>query len=110
MDAGIVWVPWDGPALTTLDEESIPEHENLSEEIAAAHAAAAGPEGIAFFETRYFGGAGGEVASVWMRGVLVVDRGTVDQALAALGVVPVGGRDAFDTVGLGRHRSNPSAR
>lgn len=110
MDAGIFWVPWDGPELRTLDEESIPEHEYLSAEMAAAHAAASGAEGLTFFETRYFGGAGGEVASAWVGGVLVVDRGTINEALAALGVTSDAGRDAFDTIGLGRHRSNPGER
>lgn len=61
------------------------------------------------FATDYFGGAGGQVAFVFQGEQVVspADETTINMALARLGVVPLTGKDAFDTVGLGRYRSMP---
>ncbi|WP_212833229.1 hypothetical protein [Catellatospora sp. TT07R-123] len=71
---------------------------------------------VGYIEAEYFGGAGGQGAAVWDRGVLVVGplvnvgeaigiEGTpISQALRYLGVVRSFPWDEFDAAGLGRHR------
>ena len=56
-------------------------------------------------ETDYFGGAGNQAATVFLRGERVLRRtraasGPVDAALRLVGVVAAGGQDEFDTIGL----------
>jgi hypothetical protein len=81
---------------------------------------------LAYIETDYFGGCGTQMAVAWDRGELVgpfktettwngsnfvVDppgEWAINRALATLGVVPTAGKDAFDTVGLGRLRVTES--
>ncbi|MEU6465289.1 hypothetical protein [Streptomyces sp. NPDC046976] len=78
---------------------------------------AVGP--VAYVEAEYFGGAGEQRAAVWADGELVLgplDAPTrtwfsrsvspISGALRRLGVRRGPGEDEFDTVGLGRHRSN----
>ena len=67
---------------------------------------------MAYIETDFFGGQGEEAAVVYNRGECVYGPhrapvGPISQALALLGVVahPTH-HDAFETAGLGRHRSN----
>lgn len=73
-------------------------------------ASLAGP--IAYVETDYFGGVGTQAAAVWEAGRLrwgpeSGDIGPINDALHLLGVPRVGaGHDAFERVGLQRHRSN----
>jgi hypothetical protein len=70
---------------------------------------------VAYISTGYFGGQGGQNALVWRDGVLCFSPATpgyarswphtpISQALRAIGVVAEDGNDAFDTLGLGRHR------
>jgi hypothetical protein len=66
---------------------------------------------VAYVETDYFGGAGGQAAAVWRGGTIWMERrsdgsGPINEALRLLGVRPTPGEDEFDTLGLGRHRSN----
>lgn len=70
---------------------------------------------VAYVETRYFGGEGGQGAVLFAGGQVAWgprnDRGgPINQVLSLLGVAARGGRDAFDIVGLGRHRMNDGWR
>jgi hypothetical protein len=64
---------------------------------------------VAYVETDYFGGAGDQAATVFLRGERVLRRararsGPVDAALRMVGVAATGFQDEFDTLGLGRYR------
>jgi len=70
---------------------------------------------VAFINTYYFGGQGGQDAVVWEKGSVQLSRATmgddriwpnspISQALRMMGVVAAPGLDEFDTVGLGLHR------
>jgi hypothetical protein len=64
---------------------------------------------VAYVETDYFGGHGDQAATVFVQGQRVLRRpratiGPINDALALLGVTTSALGDAFDTVGLGRHR------
>lgn len=66
---------------------------------------------VAYVETEYFGGTGAQVAAVWKDGSLEfgpeqAEIGPINAALRLLGVHTEKGRDEFDSVGLGRFRSN----
>ncbi len=70
-----------------------------------------------YLETNYFGGAGGQAAALYRGGHVFrreaqdVSRappspnGPINQLLRDLGVVAAFGKDAFDTLGLGRFRA-----
>ena len=66
---------------------------------------------IAYIETEYFGGVGGQGAAVYSRGETVMapdwrESGPIDRALALIGVKrPLLG-DRFQALGLNRYRSN----
>lgn len=72
---------------------------------------------VAYVSTEFFGGTGGQDVVVWSSGrvaLLLSDRdgetiewpnSPVSQALRAIGVEAIGGKDEFDTVGLGTYRS-----
>lgn len=64
---------------------------------------------IAYVETDYFGGAGVQGAAAWRDGRVIVppatdEAGPINAALAAVGLMPANGCDAFDTLGLGAVR------
>lgn len=59
---------------------------------------------VAYVEAEYFGGVGEQSAVLWRDGVRE-ELGSINEALRALGVRGIAGRDEFDTVDLGRHRS-----
>jgi len=70
---------------------------------------------LAYVETEYFGGTGGQAAAVFSRGKTVLRQTKLDQepasredpinkALRMLGVQASTEQDEFDTVGLGRFR------
>jgi hypothetical protein len=80
---------------------------------------------LAFVETEYFGGSGGQGAIVWHQGQVRLGpirtesfwrdgqfitpplaEGAINRALRFLGVQASAGLDEFDTLGLGRYRSN----
>jgi len=71
-----------------------------------------GKDSIAWIETDYFGGAGEQSAITWIKGNKHRYRerygGNIDNAMKALGVVCEGDKDEFDTLGLGKHRTNDS--
>lgn len=63
---------------------------------------------LAYVEAEYHGGDGEQRSIVWENGIAREPRESsraIDDALIALGVQRTQGQDAFDTLGLGRHRS-----
>jgi hypothetical protein len=80
----------------------------------------------AYLETNYFGGAGTQIAETWENGErtmgplisydgidnktnqpeMTVVEAAINQVLRAMGIQEQGGMDEFDTLGLGRFRSN----
>jgi len=69
-----------------------------------------GMDSIAWVETDYFGGAGEQSAITWINGKKHRYRPQqgrpIDDAMNALGVVCEGDNDEFDTLGLGKYRTN----
>lgn len=70
---------------------------------------------LAYIETQYFGGEGGQGAALFVDGQIAWGpandgTGPINAVLSLLGVAAHRGRDAFDTVGLGRHRMNDGWR
>lgn len=69
---------------------------------------------VAKVETDYFGGAGSQSAKVFINGEKVLDQNSefdwslrpINSALKMLGVVKKDGLDEFDTIGLGKRRTN----
>jgi len=85
--------------------------ERLSAPVEIVAKALSGPEPVAYVETEYFGGDGGQTAIVWKGGQVVLsakspDAGPINNALAFLGVQRQEHHDEFDAVGLGDYRSN----
>lgn len=78
---------------------------------AALAAATAGGGALAYVETEYFGGTGGQSAMAYVDGRVKMEparaewAGPINQALRRIGVVPEGEKDAFDTIGLGERRT-----
>jgi hypothetical protein len=76
---------------------------------ALAEATAAGGA-LAYVETEYFGGTGGQSAMAYADGLAKMEparaqwTGPINQALRRIGVAPEGEKDAFDTIGLGERR------
>lgn len=67
---------------------------------------------LAYVETEYFGGTGGQSAMAFVDGheAMAPQRsrgggGTINQALRAIGVRREGDKDEFDVIGLGERRS-----
>lgn len=64
---------------------------------------------VAYVEAEYFGGVGEQRCIVWDDGAVVEEpresSSAINDALRSLGVEPAQGKDRFDTMGLGRHRS-----
>lgn len=64
---------------------------------------------VAKIETDYFGGVGDQSATVWENKKTIYTQsgyGTINCALELLGVNSEEGKDAFDTLNLGQHRTN----
>ena len=67
-------------------------------------------EALAYVETEYFGGTGSQSAGAWVDGEMREAEtsrgiGAINSALRVIGVEAAGGKDAFDTLGLGERRS-----
>lgn len=60
---------------------------------------------FAAIATDYFGGVGSQSAAVYRGTEVVLERGSVNEALRLLGVPRQGHRDEFDTLGLGAFRN-----
>ena len=72
---------------------------------------------VAYLETDYFGGAGTQAAIAWQDGRIILGpqktenekslaAGAINKALQQIGVARIEDKDAFDSLRLGRHRSN----
>ena len=66
---------------------------------------------VVYVETEYFGGVGKQAATVWDEGKQLMspqkaDIGSINEGLKFIGVVCESEFDEFDSVGLGRYRSN----
>jgi hypothetical protein len=67
---------------------------------------------VVYFETEYHGGTGGQGAAVYRQGKCIYgptfsEAGPINEALATIGVrVSAPARDAFEAIGLNRHRSS----
>lgn|SRR5574343_347085 len=69
---------------------------------------------IAEITTDYFGGMGYQTAKIVECGKVIYDESDefsfktkpINEALGIMGIVPDQGKDNFDTIGLGRYRSN----
>ncbi len=112
--------------------QAIPVDEALYAAIEAKHPAATRPSGLdvsplglsealalatlkggslAYVETEYFGGTGGQAATAFVDGHEVVapqtakGSGPINQALRRIGVVRTEADDEFDTIGLGERRT-----
>lgn len=98
-------------------ESSAPLVSNMAPGVAtlAAELSAAGL--VAYISTDFFGGAGGQDTIIWKNGrtIFALSDGPankfewpnspVSRTLRKLGVAADAGKDEFDTVGLGRHRT-----
>ena len=79
-------------------------------ERALADATASGGD-LAYVETEYFGGTGGQSAMAFANGreVMPLEQsrgvGAINAALRRIGVLREAGKDEFDTIGLGDRRS-----
>jgi len=78
----------------------------------ALAAATEGGGGLAYVETDYFGGSGGQSATAWVDGreAMAPQRsrgggGPINQSLRAIGVARSEADDEFDAIGLGERRS-----
>jgi hypothetical protein len=100
------------PESSVIPARPLPE---LSDEVHALAIEISQSTPVAYVSTFYFGGQGRQDAVVWDGGGLQFSPATngydgiwpdssISQALRAIGVVPEAGMDAFDTIGLGRHR------
>ncbi len=125
---------WPGTRVVELAGgwQAIPVDETLYDAVVAAHpdavraealdfapagldaalaAATAGGGALAYVETEYFGGTGGQSAMAYVDGAVKMEparaewAGPINQALRRIGVVPEGEKDAFDTIGLGERRT-----
>jgi hypothetical protein len=101
-----------GPA--NVEPAEVDDFEYLDQRLRRLLAAESIRGPVAYVEAMFFGGRGGQAAAVFEGGATswqVADQGRlswpdspISQALRRLGVRAERGKDAFDTVGLGRHR------
>jgi hypothetical protein len=85
--------------------------ERLSGPVEFVAKALSAEDAVAYVETEYFGGDGGQAAIVWKAGHVVLSAtsqnvGPINNALAFLGVDRRNHHDEFDALGLGKYRSN----
>ena len=107
-------------------DKPIKPYEELTEDIRRTIKDLSSYGGCAYIETAYFGGMGAQIAEIWENGqmvsgplisydgidtkikyqqVTIVDA-AINQALRNIGVTCEAGHDEFDTMGIGRYRSN----
>jgi hypothetical protein len=94
-----------------VEEPAIPEFWKMSGPLGliAERLSQSGP--VAYIETEYFGGTGGQAATVWESGSVRMpptqaEIGPINSALRLMGVRVGDALDEFDAVGLGANRSN----
>lgn len=119
-------IPIDGSHGDTSSGIPIPPYEELTSEIRETIKDLSIHGKCAYIETAYFGGLGVQRSETWENqektdgpfisydgienkmeydGVTIVD-GSINQALKNIGFHRQEGKDEFDTIGLGRYRSN----
>ncbi len=119
-------IPLESGHRQTSSEKIIEPHEESTPDIEATIKDLSFYGRCAYIETAYFGGIGAQVSETWENGQIIegplvsydgienkvqsTHRTIVDyainQALKNIGVTCEEGHDEFDTVGLGRYRSN----
>jgi hypothetical protein len=117
---GFAFMPLDSENLDDITglhgEEAVGEFVYLTERLIELLGLASRDGELAYIETDYFGGAGGQGAAVFRGGEMVSapdwrEANAINDALSQLGVTGRPGKcDAFEVVGLGIHRSNEDFR
>lgn|SRR5262245_28953220 len=120
LNGGFGFLPLDHQNLDNvvgLDAgEAVGKFEYLSPNLIDLLRSASNFAPFAYVETEYFGGMGGQGAAVFRDGAIALgplsaERDAINEALALLGVsVSPGSFDAFETIGLDRHRCNGDYR
>jgi hypothetical protein len=59
----------------------------------------------ALIKTDYFGGGGGQIASLYENTTCIIKENTINNVLKELGVVAIAGNDEFDEINLREYRS-----
>lgn len=119
-------IPVNSSDMTTSSEKPITPYEALTPEIRETIKDLSFFGKCAYIETEYFGGLGVQISESWDNGkkidgplisydgienkmeyedVTIVDC-SINQTLKNIGIHCQEGKDEFDTVGLGRYRSN----
>jgi hypothetical protein len=115
---GLAFMPLDHENLDDIaglhDEKSIGEFVYLTERLMEHLRLASRGGELAYIETEYFGGAGGQGAVVFRGGEMISapdwrESDAINEALSEMGVTS-DTRDAFEIVGLGIYRSNERFR
>lgn len=97
------------------DTSPIPEFGHFSQGLLKVIERASNRGPVAYVEAEFFGGPGFQSAAVWFKGRFTLSPVrsnpassypfAINLALERLGVVNAAGKDAFDTLGLGRYRA-----
>jgi hypothetical protein len=117
---GFAFMPLDCENLDAIaglhDGRAISEFVYLTERLVELLRLASRNGELAYIETEYFGGTGGQGAVVFRGGEMASapdwrERGAINSALSLMGVACKSDKpDAFETVGLDAHRSNQAFR
>ena len=116
MESGFAWVPVPDDELDRLAETTAFARSPSDERFVhfggvlpaiMAELSKHGP--VSYIETEYLGGVGYQVATAFEGGVRILECGSVNDALRAIGVRAGRGRDEWDTLGLAAHRRMPQA-
>lgn len=120
LSRGFAFLPLDDENLEKVvgptDDEPIGTWQYLTPSLIDLLRTASKIGGLAYVETEYFGGIGGQGAAVFLAGEITFDpqcaeQGVINKALALLGVSSHPECvDAFEAIGLDRHRSNDDFR
>jgi hypothetical protein len=116
LESGFAWVPVPDHEIDHLTETTALPSSPWDERFVhfgsvlpaiVAELSVHGP--VAYVETEYFGGVGEQVATAFDDRVRILECGSVNNALRAIGVRAAPGRDEWDTLGLSAHRHMPDA-
>lgn len=116
LDSGFAWVPVPDHEIDHLAETTALPRSPWDERfvhfgsvLPAIIAELSMHSPVAYIETEYFGGVGEQVATAFDHRVRILECGSVNEALRAIGVRAARGRDEWDTLGLSGHRHMPDA-
>jgi hypothetical protein len=119
-------IPLDSDNGMSSSEKPITPYEDLTPEIREVIKVLSFKGKCAYIETAYFGGIGAQVSETWENGKKIdgplisydginnkmeyesvtIVEGSINQTLKNMGVQCQEGKDEFDTLGLGKFRSN----